>query len=180
MDKSSREGFINKDPEFQNLYKRYFALVFRHINYLLGGNSQVAEEIAQETFIKLYTSPPVTQENLAAWLLKVATNLVYNYLKSDKQRTARENKVNFTGMAEQNFGLPEETCIRNQQIIAVREVLETLPDRDRMCLLLKFSGFSYSEIAETIGVQKTSVGTILARARAKFKKEFLLRKRGDS
>jgi DNA-directed RNA polymerase specialized sigma24 family protein len=41
-----------------------------------------------------------------------------------------------------------------------------------MCLLLKFSGYKYNEIAEVIGVESSSVGTILARAQAKFKEKY--------
>lgn len=170
---------MKKDHEFQELYQRYFSLVLRHVNYLLGGNSLVAEDIAQETFLKLHTSPPATEENLAGWLIKVSSNKVYNYLKSDKQRVARENKVNFICKERENPNIPEEIYLHNQQILAVKEVLDLLPERDKMCLLLKHSGFSYEEISEVIGVQKSSVGTILARAQAKFKKEFLNRNGGN-
>jgi len=178
-DKSARERFMLKDLEFQNLYKQYFSQVCRHLNYLLGGDCQAAEEIAQETFVKLYTSPPLTRDNLSAWLIRVATNLAYNHLKSSRQRAARENRAVLAGSGIQPHGLPEETYIRNQQVLAVKEVLDLLSDRDRICLLLKFSGFSYAEIAEIAGVQPNSVGTVLARAQARFKKEFLLRNRGD-
>lgn len=181
LDKSPREGFIKKDAEFQKLYKQYFAIVFRHVNYLLGGQSPTAEEIVQETFIKLYNSPPVTQDNLSAWLLRVATNTTYNYLRSDRRRTAREEKVhNLNCAGEQTANSAEEVYLRNQQVLAVKEILELLPERDRLCLLLRFSGFSYGEIAEITGIQKTSIGTILARAQARFKKEFLARNGGNS
>ncbi len=185
LDKSSREGFIKnsgfKDAEFQKLYKKYFVIVFRHVNYLLGGNSPVAEEIVQETFIKLYNSPPVSQNSLSAWLLKVATNTTYNHLRSDKQRVARETKVyNLESAGCPSSNLVEEVYFRNQQVLAVKEVLDYMPERDRICLLLKFSGFSYIEISEITGIQKGSVGTILARAQAKFRKEFLKRNGGDS
>lgn len=147
---------------------------------MLGGHGQIAEEIAQETFVRLFASPPVTQDNLAAWLLKVSTNLVYNYLKSDKQRVVREDKAAYTGMGSGSPALPEDACIRNQQILAVRDVLELLPGKDRLCLLLKFSGFTYLEIAEMTGVRQSSVGTVLARAQEKFKKEFTRRHGGDN
>lgn len=152
----------------------------RHVNYLMGGNSQIAEEIAQETFVRLYTSPPVTGDNLSAWLLRVATNLTYNYLKSDRRRMDRENRVYTDGADKTPEGcLPEEVFLRNQQVLAVKEVLEVLPERDRMCLLLKFSGFSYLEIAEVTGVRTNSVGKFLARAQERFRMEFVKRNGGN-
>jgi len=154
--------------------------VSRHVNYLMGGNSQIAEEIAQETFVRLYTSPPVTSDNLSAWLLKVATNLTYNNLKSDRRRVDRETRVYVNEADKITAGcLPEEVLMRNQQVLAVKEVLEILPERDRMCLLLKFSGFSYLEIAEVTGVQMSSVGKVLARAQERFRKEFVKRNGGN-
>lgn len=180
-DKSPRERFIKKDAEFQKLYKQYFAIVFRHVNYLLGGNSPTAEEIVQETFIRLYNSPPVTQDNLSAWLLKVATNITYNCLRSDQRRTAREVKVhNLFGAEHNTIKSAEEVYMRNQQVLAVKEILDLLPERDRICLLLRFSGFSYTEISEITGILKTSMGTALARAQARFKKEFLARNGGNN
>lgn len=178
MHKLSRDGFMKNNREFQQLYQQYFSLVLRHINYLLGGNSLVAEDIAQETFIKLHSSPPVTEDNLPAWLMKVASNNVYNYLKSNKQRVERENRVSFTSRDREDNHLPEENFLHNQQVLAVKEVLELLPERDRICLLLKYSGFSYSEISQVIGVEKSSVGTILARAQKKFKNKFVQRNGG--
>ncbi len=181
LDKSPRERFIKKDAEFQKLYKQYFAIVFRHVNYLLGGQSPTAEEIVQETFIRLYNSPPLTQDNLSAWLLRVATNTTYNYLRSDKRRSAREEKVhNLNCVRQEAADSAEEVYLHNQQVLAVKEILELLPERDRMCLLLRFSGFSYGEISEITGVGLTSMGTVLARAQARFKKEFLARNGGNS
>ena len=63
--------------------------------------------------------------------------------------------------------------MKNQEVRTVRKILACLPDRDRMCLLLKFSGYKYGEIADIIEVEKSSVGTILARAQAKFKERYL-------
>ena len=92
----------------------------------------------------------------------------------------RENRVYTDGADKTPEGcLPEEVFLRNQQVLAVKEVLEVLPERDRMCLLLKFSGFSYLEIAEVTGVQTNSVGKFLARAQERFRKEFVKRNGGN-
>jgi len=50
--------------------------------------------------------------------------------------------------------------------------LNSMEFRDRICLLLKFSGYKYSEIAEVLEVEISSVGTIIFRAQAKFKQKF--------
>ena len=74
---------------------------------------------------------------------------------------------------------PEEVLIRDEEVALTRQVLELLPERDRACLLLKFSGMSYAEIARVTGIKENSVGTVLAQARAKFKREYIRLKGSD-
>lgn len=74
----------------------------------------------------------------------------------------------------------EEVAINNCEVNLTKKVLNALPSRDRMCLVLKFSGYKYSEIAEIIGVDKNSVGTLISRAQRKFKESYLsLEERGE-
>ena len=163
----SKEG--NRPVDFDALYKKYYRTVYRHIAYITG-STQAAEDLAQEVFIRLYNSPP-HHENKVAWLCRVASNLSYNYLRDEKTRKAKEPVVS-EGEEDKIISI-EDAAVRNQEIRTVRKVLNSLSERDRACILLKFSGYKYNEIAEIIGVEKTSVGTILARSQAKFMEKFL-------
>jgi RNA polymerase sigma factor (sigma-70 family) len=106
----------------------------------------------------------------------VATNLAYNYLRSEKSRLRREEHTGAHGCTVVSS---EETALQNEETNTVRRTLQALPERDRLCLLMKHSGFSYDEIAAAIGVKKTSVGTTIARAQAKFKRVYLEQKGCD-
>lgn len=161
-DKGSRE-------DFKRNYEKYYAAIFRHTAYLTG-SMQAAEDISQETFIKLYSTPP-EHPNTIAWLTRVATNLAYNYLRGDKVRKSKEPVI--FGSDESNVISIEEIAIKDAEIRLTRKILNSLSPRDRMCLLLKFSGYKYNEIAEITGVEKNSVGQVLARAQAKFKERYL-------
>lgn len=66
----------------------------------------------------------------------------------------------------------EEAVDRQQEVAECQKVLAGLSPRDRQVLMLRFSGFSYAEMAEALQVEKGSVGTILARAMARFKQEY--------
>lgn len=133
------------------------------------GNQHAAEEVAQETFVKLYQTPPEKLNNLGGWLAKVATNLAYNRKRSENCRLKYELEVKQISMV----GEPEEELLLAEEVAITRKALELISVRDRSCILLKFSGLDYSEIARVIGVKESSVGTILARARTKFKTEYL-------
>lgn len=159
-------------PDFKDCYEKYYKVIYRHIAYMTG-STQTADDLTQEAFIKLYQSPPA-HANVAAWLSKVASNLAYNYMRDEKTRKVKEPA---TAMGDSDKVISiEDAALRNHEIRKIRKVLNALPPRDRTCLLLKFSGYRYDEIAEIIRVEKTSVGTILARSQAKFMERY---QRGD-
>lgn len=170
----SRGTMINlheshSSEDFNKHYKEYFSTVYKHILYLVGSH-QIAEDITQEAFIRLYKSPP-EHENVIAWVTKVANNLAYNHIRDQKVRRNREEIIE-----ERDNGKVisiEDAVIKNSEIRLVRKILNSLEPRDKMCLMLKFSGYKYDEIAEVIGVDKSSVGTILARCQTKFKERYL-------
>ncbi|CEP68356.1 RNA polymerase sigma factor, region 3/4 [Moorella glycerini] len=139
-------------------------MVYRRLYYLLGERA-AAEDLTQEVFLKLYHQPPRDNSNLGGWLLRVAANLAYNYLRGEERRRRREE-----GQFREETGvIPlEEAVMRSQEARLVHQCLAKLPPRDRICLLLKNAGHSYAEIAAVVKVDKNSVGTILARARRHF------------
>lgn len=155
--------------DFKKCYEDYYTTVFRHAAYLTG-SVHAAEDIAQETFIRLYDRPPA-HANTGAWLSRVATNLAYNYLRGEKIRRNKDPILEED--EESNVISIEDIAIKNSEIRLTRKVLNSLPPRDRLCLLLKFSGYKYGEISEIAGVEKNSVGQVLARAQAKFKERYL-------
>lgn len=158
-----------EDFDFKELFDANYPMVFRHLMLVIGERT-AAEDVAQETFIKLYENPPREFTNLSGWLLKVSTNLAYNYLRSEKSRKRRE-AAQLTTEAKSGNGDPVAQGFANfDDVIAITEVLRSLDDRDRICLVLKFSGFSYAEIAKIAGVKEASVGKVLARALEKFRR----------
>ena len=59
--------------------------------------------------------------------------------------------------------------LRQEEQAEVRRALAELPERQRTCLLLRHSGYSYAEIAATLGVATGSVGVLLARGEQAFR-----------
>lgn len=157
------------EQNFKTAYEKYYDTIFRRISYLTG-DMHAAEDLTQEVFMKLYNSPP-SHNNIAAWLNKVSTNISYNYIR-DKRIHEGKNEVIYEKEMDKIVSI-EEAAINNCEVDLTKNVLNMLSPRDRMCLLLKFSGYKYSEIAEVIGVNKNSVGTLISRAQAKFKEKYL-------
>ena len=76
-------------------------------------------------------------------------------------------------LASQHNALDQ--LLAEERAARVRGVLGTLKPRDAQLLLLRSSGLSYRELAETLGIESSSVGTILARAEAEFERRFRAR-----
>ena len=129
----------------------------------------LAEDITQETFIRLYDNmESITDEGmLKPWLIRVALNLAKNTIRGNSRANVREenyvkeqgNKDTYT--AEKQY----ESRERSKEVrVALQKVKEPL----RSCLILKQQGLSYREIAESLSLTETSIGTYVARGKKEF------------
>lgn len=165
----------DKEPKnFKEIFNSYYPAVCRQAAYLLG-TTEAVDDIAQETFLRLYYSPPAEFTSIKGWLFRVTANLCYNYLKSEKSRKTREENTFY----DKNVIPLEDMVMRDEVTKVTRKVLLQMNARDRMALLLKFSGYSYEEIAQIIEVEKSSVGTVLSRSIQKFKNLYIQAEGGD-
>ncbi|MEB8723240.1 sigma factor-like helix-turn-helix DNA-binding protein, partial [Bacillus cereus] len=64
----------------------------------------------------------------------------------------------------------DDDWIRKEEITKVQTILNKMNDRERTLLLMKFSGFQYKEVAEVLQIEISSIGTLLVRAKMKFRK----------
>lgn len=151
---------------FQELFTAYYPFVVRQIVRIVK-DQQTAEDLAQEVFLTFYRTDRTVIEHIPAWLSKASIYAAYNYLRSEKRRNAREEQVE----AERIHTAPssEETWLEQDEIGQVREVLSVLDERERTLLVMKYSGFPYTELARATGVEVGSVGKLLSRAKLKFR-----------
>ena len=159
------------EASFRALFEAHYASLCRRLAVLMG-DPALAEDVVQEAFLKLYRSPPAELTNPGAWLARVAVNLAYNRLRREGRRGPLEARAG-TQEAVQTAPSPEEELMVKEKQVQVRAALTALTARDRLALVLRYSGYSYAEIAAVIGVAAGSVGTILARAQRSFRLAYL-------
>jgi RNA polymerase sigma-70 factor (ECF subfamily) len=164
--------------DFEALFLVNYQAVFR-LAYRIAGTREEAEDLAQETFLRLHGSPKVWQDQddagrLRGWLFTVVTNLAYNSLRGQGRRQRRESAILGTTSGEAE---PADIAEQTESRLAVRQALLKLDERQAKLLLLRHAGLSYKELAETLNVAPGSVGTLLARAESAFEKAF---RAGDS
>lgn len=158
------------DAEFRAAFASRYAELFRMVDRFLG-DASLAADIAQETFVRLY-SRGAMPEDLRAWLVSVALNQA-----RDEQRTrSRRLRLLRRRAPHEHMGdaapPPDEDVLSAERRMLVRRALDVLPTRDRALLLLREEGYSYRELALSLDIGETSVGTLLARAKVAFRKAY--------
>jgi RNA polymerase sigma-70 factor (ECF subfamily) len=155
---------------FEHLFERYYLPVYRVV-YRMLGDEDAASDVTQETFIALYTHPPRLQlddEEVRAWLYRVALNQGYNALRAARRARARLPALYESLPASSEAVDPEVEALRAEDREQVRAVLATLPERQVKLLLLRQEGLKYAEIASILVVATGSIGALLVRAERAF------------
>ena len=154
------------------LFREYHGTLVRYLTRRLGDRDW-AEEVAQETFVRALRQASV--ENERSWLFAVATNLI----RDDARKTARQRQHLQLLAAEARDAetaepdtMQELTADGAHDAACARRALDSLAEKDRQGLLLKAEGLNYDEIATVLGIEKTSVGTTLSRARRRLAETF--------
>lgn len=160
---------IPESEVFQRLFYEHYPVVRRKLMALIRDEA-AADDLAQDVFLRLYRNPPDDPAALGAWLHRVLTRLGYDYMtKKARERRLQDKQEQLYG-EEISPPTGEDVILRKLDQQDVREWLEELPERDRQVLLLKYSGYSYAEIAGELGVRAPVVGTLLHRATERLRK----------
>lgn len=155
---------------FEDSFTRHYSRVYQ-VLFRLTGNRAEAEDLALETFWRLWQRAPA-MPNPAAWLYRVATNLGYNALRATRRRTRYEDAAAQLTWQIQASPDPVRAAEQASERARVQATLGRLRARDAQLLVLRHSGLSYREIADALGVSPNSVGTLLARAEKEFEKHY--------
>lgn len=153
------------------LFRQNFASLFRYL-YRLCGDADLASDLAQEAFVRLYERGRVPVEP-TGWLITVATNLFRDAERTGKRRALINTTQQADPASHAEAATADDQLIAGETRARVRAVLAMLPLRDRQLLLLRHEGYSYRELGRILGIQETSVGTLLLRATRAFQNAFV-------
>jgi RNA polymerase sigma-70 factor (ECF subfamily) len=163
-------------PSFNTLVTRHQRSVYNVCLRMLR-DSALAEDAAQDTFIKAWTSIGTFRGGLVRpWLLRIATNRCYDILRSQGRRPASSLDAELvesepqwtsqTAIAEH----PEGHATRRELSAFLERALGELPDDQRLAIILSdVQGHSYDEIAQITQVAVGTVKSRIFRARARLR-----------
>lgn len=165
---------------FDKLVTKHKNRIF-NVCYWYLGDYQEADDIAQETFIKVYRSLGKfrLESAFSTWVFRIAANSCKNRLASaafkQKKRT-----ISFDNPGGQPSGVtdvfpdgaasPSEQLEQKERMHQIREGINALPPEQREVITLRdIEGLSYVEVSEVTGISLGTVKSRLARARTALK-----------
>ncbi len=154
--------------EFEEAFTLHHRTVFRAARSVVQ-DPGLAEDVTQETFLRLHKhlDSITDEEMLRPWLIRVAINVARNTVRGNiRANTRDENYVKQTGSIE-----AASVEVDYEEYAGVNEIyraLNKIKEPLRSCLLLKQQGLSYKEIAGSLELNESSIGTYVARARQEF------------
>jgi RNA polymerase sigma-70 factor (ECF subfamily) len=159
---------------FNYLVERYHRPMI-HFLYRMVHNQAVAEEMAQEVFLRVYRSRASyrAEAKFTTWLYRIATNLAVNHARDTKhERSAQavyldapDPETGTTPDVADDEPSVEQRLMRDERMAAIRTHVMALPERQRMAVLMhKYQGMDYRQIGEVLKLSESATKSLLFRA----------------
>jgi RNA polymerase sigma-70 factor (ECF subfamily) len=176
----AENGPFGSPEEFELFYQKTSRRLWAYL-YRLCGNSALADDLLQETYLRLLNVPALkAEESLRkAYLYKIAANLVTDHWRQSRREQSRITVSSDAEEEERELEIPTEYTpdrkfIQKQDF---QRVFQTLRPLEQSLLWLAYvEGNEHKEMAEALGCKEKSIRVMLFRARQKMAE--LLKKRG--
>lgn len=154
---------------FERLFRKHYEEIRR---YVAGMYPEHAEDIVQDTFMKLLTNiDNVEEQSVRAWLYRVASNKGIDLTRANRSRAKRHEQSH----------TPQRTTQQTTEVQAlVRLAMQRLAPKQAQLLHLYGAGLSYDEMADVMQVKKSSISQLLLRAKRAFEHELALTQRSHT
>jgi RNA polymerase sigma-70 factor (ECF subfamily) len=151
---------------FEAFFRDHYRGVVRLAQSVVG-NSQEAQDVAQDVFVAAYKRFSGDYEQAAGWVRVAAVHTALNVLRGERRRGRRQLTMQVVGSTPS----AEDMAIAHEERAELRQILRRMPRRSAAVLVMRHGGMSYLEIAEGLGVKVGHVGTLLRRAESALRKE---------
>jgi RNA polymerase sigma-70 factor (ECF subfamily) len=143
--------------------------------YRMCRNQALAEELAQEVFLRVYRSRKsyAAEAKFTTWLYRIATNLAVNHARDNKiERSGRmvsldepdEETGTTLDVADSELNV-EQQMLRRERLAAIKKQVMALPEKQRAAVLMhKYQGMDYREIAAILKLSESATKSLLFRA----------------
>jgi RNA polymerase sigma-70 factor (ECF subfamily) len=162
------------DQGFNYLIEKYRKPII-HFMFRMVHNQAVAEELAQEVFLRVYRSRQTyrAEARFTTWLYRIATNLGVNHARDTKHERAAQNvyldqpdpETGTTPDVADSTPSVEHDLVQDERMRAIRQHVMALPERQRTAVLMhKYQGMDYKQIGEVLKLSESATKSLLFRA----------------
>ena len=161
---------------FAELYEEYMPKVYRHIYYKVN-NTHVAEDLTSTVFEKALTNFgrfASDKASFSTWIFSIARNVVIDHyrVQGRRQAVSLDEATEATQIASGDLS-PEEEVMRSEERQRLQVCLAKLSREEQEIISLKFGAeLNNRQIAKTLGLSESNVGTRLYRAVRKLRDSF--------
>jgi RNA polymerase sigma-70 factor (ECF subfamily) len=146
-----------------------------HFLFRMVHNQAVAEELAQEVFLRVYRSRESyrAEAKFTTWLYRIATNLAVNHARDTKHERTAQNvyldvpdpETGTTPEVADDEPTVEQRLLSDERMAAIRKHVMALPERQRMAVLMhKYQGLDYRQIGDVLKLSESATKSLLFRA----------------
>jgi RNA polymerase sigma-70 factor (ECF subfamily) len=142
-----------------------------HFLYRMVQSQAVAEELAQEVFLRVYRSRSTYEPTakFTTWLFRIATHLALNALRDGKNERLQDSLDDDSGELPRQVSdrrpSVEQAMVYESKMQEIRSAIAKLPDKQRAAVLMhKYEEMEYSQIAKVLGCSESAVKSLLFRA----------------
>jgi RNA polymerase sigma-70 factor (ECF subfamily) len=143
-----------------------------HFLYRMVLNQAIAEELAQEVFLRVYRSRATYEPTakFTTWLFRIATHLALNWIRDSRNEKGQESldQEMLEGSVRQvpdRRANVEQSMVRAARLAEVRQAVEGLPGKQRAAVLMhKYEELDYAQIARVLDCSESAVKSLLFRA----------------
>lgn len=158
---------------FDYLVQKYRKPII-HFMYRMVHNQSVAEELAQEVFLRVYRSRETyrAEARFSTWLYRIATNLGVNHARDTRHERAAstvyldevDSETGTTPDVADVTPGAEAKMLRRERLNAIRQHVLALPERQRMAVLMhKYEGMDYKQIGDVLKLSESATKSLLFR-----------------
>lgn len=156
---------------FDVLLEKHRSSVIHFLQRMIQ-NHAVAEELAQEVFLRVYRSRSTYEPTakFTTWLFRIATHVALNALRNGKNERFQERLDDDTGLTparqvSDRRPSVEQSMVYQTKLDEIRRAIGALPQKQRAAVLMhKYEEMEYSQIAGVLGCSESAVKSLLFRA----------------
>ena len=155
---------------------RVVSLAYRYL-----GSAADAEDLAQEVFLRVYRAKESYEPSakFSTWIYRITTNASLNFIRGRKARRKVSGEMPggdgddaAADFEDEKAEAPGERLEKDELARVLRRIVEELPERQRVAILLnKYEGLSYEEVAAAMDMSVMAVKSLLTRARVNIKEK---------